>query len=334
MLYRNNDRANMTKILIVGGFFNEHSGRPSGYIKKFYDAIQLLKPDETEIDLRNGGNHTDLRAMLDSQIEEYDTLLWFADVPNHLPKIIDEIKNRCPGIILFSSKNNRSGKYSTEELYERKRRAHAYALVEFFNLDPIGMRLHTAHKDIIDCGHDIKSHAGWIIHQMMFAIELRGCFPLKIDSAIPKDGDPGSFGRVRKNHIHEGVDLYAPEGTPVHSIEQGIILHIGDFTGVNAQSPWWHNTKCVLVLGSHGVINYGEIEPDPSLKELDEVAPGQVLGTIKQVLKNDKGTPMSMLHLEQYTFGTVRPIKEWTLNTPLPTTLIDPTAILEISKRA
>lgn len=324
----------MTKILIVGGFFDEHGGRPSGYITKFYEAIQKLQPDDIEVALCNGGDHVGLTTLLDKFVPIYDVLLWFADVPNHLPKIIDDIKNRHPGIILFSSKNNRSGKYSDEELYERKRRAHAYTLVEFFNYNPIGMRLHTAHKSIMDCGHDVESHAGWILYSIAYAIELRGHFPLKIDSTIPKDGEPGAFGTIRKHHIHEGVDLYAPEGTPVHSIEQGIILHIGDFTGVNTNSPWWNDTKCVMILGPHGVFNYGEIEPDPSLKEMDEVAPGQVIGVVKQVLKNDKGAPMSMLHLEQYTFGSCKPIKEWSLGTPLPDNLIDPTATLEICKRA
>lgn len=80
-------------------------------------------------------------------------------------------------------------------------------------------------------------------------------------TGLPLGQHPGAFGVRRANHIHEGVDLYCPEGTPVSAVEDGLVVAVIDFTGENAEppSPWWHNTKAVLVEGETGVVVYGEI---------------------------------------------------------------------------
>ena len=138
----------------------------------------------------------------------------------------------------------------------------------------------------------------------------------------------GSFGKVRKNHIHEGIDLYCENNDEVSAMEDGIILDILPFTGIHANSPWWHNTFCVLIKHSACVLNYGEIIPLSSLKIGDKVKEGELLGHVTTVLKKDKGLPMSMLHLEQYSLDTTQPIKEWSLNTAQPLNLQDPTQLL------
>jgi murein DD-endopeptidase MepM/ murein hydrolase activator NlpD len=145
---------------------------------------------------------------------------------------------------------------------------------------------------------------------------------------IPKSPHPGSFGYVRKNHIHEGVDLYANDGDNVYAIEDGTVTAIIPFTGEIADSPWWNNTYSILINHKTCALNYGELIPSKDLKVGDTVNAGDIIGQIRTVLKKDKGRPMSMLHIEMYKLGTQEPIKEWSLNTEKPEQLIDPTDLL------
>ena len=156
----------------------------------------------------------------------------------------------------------------------------------------------------------------------------------KYSTEIPIYPHPGSFGFIRKNHIHEGIDLYAEDGDEVIAMEDGIILSIIPFTGEIAGSPWWNNTYSIFVKHKDFIVNYGEITPLSSLKEGDAVKAGDIIGNIKTVLLKDKGRPMSMLHLEMYSLDAVKPITEWSLNTEKHVTLMDPTPyIIELARK-
>lgn len=139
------------------------------------------------------------------------------------------------------------------------------------------------------------------------------------------DDHPGAFGYRRANHRHEGVDLYVPEGTEVVAVEPGVVVAVIPFTGQHAQpsSPWWHDTWAVLVEGPTGVVVYGEVTPAVQVDDLLEAS--QTIGHVKQVLVNDKGRPMSMLHLELHKPGT-RDAFEWL--DARPESLLDPTSEL------
>jgi hypothetical protein len=138
------------------------------------------------------------------------------------------------------------------------------------------------------------------------------------------DEHPGAFGYVRRNHVHEGVDLYCEDGTVVRAVEDGTIVAIIPFTGGHATppSPWWRDTWAVLVEGSSGVVVYGEITPYGQIG--DTVLAGWTVGHVAQVLTKDKGRPMSMLHLELHDHGT-RDAYEWTEESGRPASLLDPT---------
>lgn len=151
----------------------------------------------------------------------------------------------------------------------------------------------------------------------------------KENTEIPIGEHPGSFGYVRKNHIHEGIDLYAEEGDEVLSIENGEIISIIPFTGEIANSPWWNNTYCIFVKHNDYIINYGELIPLENLKVGDSIKAGQVIGNIRTVLLIDKGRPMAVLHLEMYKSDTLKPITEWKLNTEKPNELLDPTELIK-----
>lgn len=145
---------------------------------------------------------------------------------------------------------------------------------------------------------------------------------------IPLDSHPGSFAFKRKNHIHEGVDLYCENGDEVLAIESGVIVNINHFTGEYIKSPWWNNTKCIMIEGDSGVFNYGELIPLDNLKVGDQIIEGQLLGHVTTVLKEDKGRPMNMLHLELYKHGTREHLLSWDLDMEKPANLLDPTSIL------
>lgn len=144
-------------------------------------------------------------------------------------------------------------------------------------------------------------------------------------TGLPLAPHPGAYGVARQHHRHEGVDFYCAEGTPVHAVEDGVVVRVLAFTGPKADSPWWHDTDAVLVEGVSGVVLYGELAP--TVKEGAHVVAGQVIGHIVQVLREDKGRPMSMLHLELHAAGT-RDCYEWTDATGKPPTLQDPTPYL------
>lgn len=144
------------------------------------------------------------------------------------------------------------------------------------------------------------------------------------ETGLPLTGHPGSFAHVRKYHTHEGVDLYCPEGTPVYAVEPGNVVAVIPFTGSKVGSgEWWHDTDAVLVEGDSGVVVYGEVIP--VTKVGSRVEAGQLIGNVTQVLKKDKGRPMTMLHLELHQKGA-RDAPEWT--TQRPATLLDPTPFL------
>ncbi len=143
----------------------------------------------------------------------------------------------------------------------------------------------------------------------------------------PSTDSPGSFGAMRLHDRHTGIDLYTDPGTEVYACEPGVIVGIEKFTGPDAGSPWWHTTRALLIEGESGVILYGEIDPCRELCLRQRVARGTLLGTVLRVLKNDKGRPHTMLHLELYTPGT-RESTWWMLGDSKPHTLLDPTELL------
>ncbi len=151
-------------------------------------------------------------------------------------------------------------------------------------------------------------------------------------TGLPLPPHPGAFGVARRHHVHEGVDLYCPVGTPVLAVEDGTVVAVEDFTGPRAGSPWWLDTRSVLVEGESGVVLYGEIEPSRGMFPGSPVRRGERVGAVVRVLRDGKGRPDAMLHLELHEHGA-RASAEWT--TARPGTLLDPTPLLmDAARRA
>ena len=150
----------------------------------------------------------------------------------------------------------------------------------------------------------------------MWVWPLRNCAPMFPD-------EPGLFGAVRRHDIHTGVDLYAEKGTEVVAVEAGVVVLVEGFTGPNASdpSPWWNDTQAVLIEGASGVVTYGEIDARVELGQ--QVGAGQLVGVIEQsVLRNYKGRPMTMLHIEWQRQG-MRTSPWWRLDEDQPDGLLD-----------
>jgi murein DD-endopeptidase MepM/ murein hydrolase activator NlpD len=147
-------------------------------------------------------------------------------------------------------------------------------------------------------------------------------------TGLPVAQHPGAFGVVRKHHVHEGVDLYCPSGTEVRAVEAGRVVEVLPFTGALAGLPWWLDTEAVLVEGASGVVLYGEISAAVAVGA--ELQAGDLVGNVTRVLRNDKGRPTSMLHLELHVPAT-RALVEWYAETGRPASLCDPTSMLRDS---
>jgi hypothetical protein len=137
---------------------------------------------------------------------------------------------------------------------------------------------------------------------------------------------PGAFGFPRHHFMHTGIDLYAPMGAPIHAMEAGRVVQVAWFTGPNADSPWWRDTRAVYVDGESGVITYGEVEVD--VKGGNAVVAGQVIAYVLPVLNRWKGRPMSMLHLELCDRGWMDRWEGWDVGQPKPEHLKDPTDLV------
>ena len=162
---------------------------------------------------------------------------------------------------------------------------------------------------------------------------------LNSEVEIPTYPHVGSFGIRRRHDIHGGVDLYANIGTPVYPVENGVVVAIDPFTGKDADCDWWEDTWAVYVEGESGTVCYGEILPNPRLKVGDKVEiakgdikPNNVIGTVLRVIRNDKGRPTSMLHLELHKHGVVHGT-HWVKGKGKSENLLDPTQYLIKSKK-
>jgi hypothetical protein len=333
------------QLLLVGGAFNADGGRPSGYFGKLAAALANALPG-AQVNLVNGGTYDDLAAKVQA-VDGVTHLLWFADVPNELPKLLPMLKERYPALVLVASKNNRRGLYDRAALYARMQAARSEWLVEFADSADgrlVASVLSARAAVLLDACASINAVAACLaaeFHRVAALVLPLAKTPYPTtdansfaardfarDTEIPLAGHPGAFGVVRKNHVHEGVDLYGEPGEAVRAMEDGVVVARQPFTGAAAGSPWWADTECVLIEGASGALNYGELAVRDDLVPGAAVAAGDVIGHLVTVLLKDKGRPRTMLHLERYVAGTRKPVREWALGAAQPAGLRDPSALL------
>ncbi|MFC4455557.1 M23 family metallopeptidase [Deinococcus sonorensis] len=108
-------------------------------------------------------------------------------------------------------------------------------------------------------------------------------------------------GARSEGRTHEGVDIFAPRGTPILSTTEGVVSRVGE----NRLGG-----RTVTVTGPGGYHHYyAHLERYPALKAGDWVAAGTVVGYVGDS-GNARGTP-THLHYGVYTPG-------WTAVNPYP----------------
>ena len=104
---------------------------------------------------------------------------------------------------------------------------------------------------------------------------------------IPIKGTPGSFWEDRGDRRHCGIDIYAPKGSDVLSIDTGKVIDVGVFTSPKMTS-YWNLTKYIVIQTQKDLFyKYAELE-DVTVNVGQIVKPGQIIGHVGTVLKLNK----------------------------------------------
>lgn len=166
---------------------------------------------------------------------------------------------------------------------------------------------------------------------------------------IPSKGSAGSFWEDRGDRFHCGVDIYAPEGSDVASIEDGLVIGIGIATSPD-KVPYWNRTYYILVKNNSGfTCKYAELG-NVAVKKGELISSGQLIGHVGLVLnsnKIDENSPEyiqrlkdrnpSMLHFELYGSDAIESHKDYLggngFNKNNPKGLLDPSKYLESIKK-
>ena len=121
------------RILFVGGTWNLEGGKKSKLVDKFSSYLD-------NVTLYNGGDYRELERIIETA-KDYDTVIWWADVDNSLPKVRD-VKEVNYKTMLITSKRNVDHKYTFQDLLQRALHIKANLCVEFTKDNGVyGMRL-------------------------------------------------------------------------------------------------------------------------------------------------------------------------------------------------
>lgn len=156
-------------------------------------------------------------------------------------------------------------------------------------------------------------------------------FPLPIRPTEDYKDGARKFNSSRGSRRHAGCDLYAPVGTEIRAMADGVIIQC---------YPFYWRTDALEVDHGDFIVRYGEIAPRGK-KEQEKlsgkvVKRGDVLGTVGQLYQSKKVKYKdSMLHLEMYG-SNLSPLdsKHKLSNTKLKpferrSDLVDPTPTLD-----
>lgn len=153
------------RILFVGGDWNLTGGKESKIVNEFKKYLK----DAT---VYNGGNYNDLNTILNSSVN-YDIVIWWANVPNELPKIrnVKEINYK---VMLVSSKRNINNKYSFQELLQKSFALKSNLTIEFSKTNNLyNMRLFDPLGNVWYLGTDIKECSKELINRLDFIKSIR-----------------------------------------------------------------------------------------------------------------------------------------------------------------
>lgn len=149
-----------SKILFVGGSWDLNGGKKSKIVDEFAKHL----PNTI---VYNGGDYNDLNKILES-CTNYDTVIWWANVPNELPKIRN-VKDINYKAMLVSSKRNVDNKYSFQDLLQRSFALKSNLTVEFSKNDnKYNMKLFDPLGNVWYEGLDIEECSKALLDRLAF----------------------------------------------------------------------------------------------------------------------------------------------------------------------
>ena len=149
-----------SKILFVGGSWDLNGGKKSKIVDEFAKHL----PNAT---VYNGGDYNDLNKILES-CTNYDIVIWWANVPNELPKIRN-VKDINYKAMLVSSKRNVDNKYSFQDLLQRSFALKSNLTVEFSKNDnKYNMKLFDPLGNVWYEGLDIEECSKALLDRLAF----------------------------------------------------------------------------------------------------------------------------------------------------------------------
>jgi murein DD-endopeptidase MepM/ murein hydrolase activator NlpD len=99
------------------------------------------------------------------------------------------------------------------------------------------------------------------------------------------------FGAGRRGaRAHAGCDLYAPEGTSIHAVADGVVTR--------APYEFYAQTHALEVDHGGFLVRYGEVMKGNGLREGDRVEKGQPIAKVGHLV--GLTLPSDMLHIEFY----------------------------------
>ncbi len=119
-------------------------------------------------------------------------------------------------------------------------------------------------------------------------------YPLPIKATEDYHTGARRFGSSRSGgkRRHAGIDLYAPKGTPVRAVADGVVIRVYNF---------YCSTSAIEVNHGTFIARYGEVDPNPLnlfVKNGQQIKRGDSLGKVGHLVGIK--VPSDMLHLEFY----------------------------------
>lgn len=129
------------------------------------------------------------------------------------------------------------------------------------------------------------------------------CWPVpeSYSDDLPKAGESGSFWEERNDRHNCGIDLYAPAGAEVLSIEGGKIIETGVFADMLREN--YFNLTYYVVIKSEEKLNYKYAGLSQICVETGEsIGSGSCLGLLGNLINRDRVTDKDPFHIREMIY--------------------------------
>lgn len=209
------------KILFVGGNWDLNGGKKSKIVNEFAKYL----PNVT---VYNGGDYNDLNKILESCIN-YDVVIWWANVPNELPKVRN-VKDINYKTMLISSKRNVDNKYSFQDLLQRSFTLKSNLTIEFSKNDNLySMKLFDPLGNVWYEGADIKECSEELLDRLRFIKKITR------ESTTSSEENTGALAWFFNMFKEE---MYKSDDNPIVPIKKEFLTLVKDYASKFAEATF------------------------------------------------------------------------------------------------